>query len=242
MLKIASFVAVMLLIGKQLLPRLLWWIAQTGSQELFRLGVIAVAIGVAFGAAKLFDVSFALGAFFAGMMLRESDLSHRAAEESLPFRDAFAVLFFVSVGMLFDPSVLWQHPLKLLVVVLVIVVGKTIAAVVLVMFFGYPLTTALTVAAGLAQIGEFSFILAGLSLSLGLISKEAQDLILAGALVSIALNTALFKLIEPLRILILDRSALARKLEHRADPLDELPRSTDRGLLEGQVVLVLSRT
>lgn len=237
-LKLAAFAAVMLLIGKRLLPRLLWWIAQTGSQELFRLGVIAVAIGVAFGAAKLFDVSFALGAFFAGMMLRESDLSHRAAEESLPLRDAFAVLFFVSVGMLFDPAVVWQHPFKLLIVVLVIVLGKTIAAVALVMLFGYPLTTAFTVAAGLAQIGEFSFILAGLSLSLGLISKEAQDLILAGALVSIALNSALFTLIEPIRLLILDKSALARKLEHRADSLDELPGSTDRGLLEGQVVLV----
>jgi len=237
-LKLAAFAAVMLLIGKRLLPRLLWWIAQTGSQELFRLGVIAVAIGVAFGAAKLFDVSFALGAFFAGMMLRESDLSHRAAEESLPLRDAFAVLFFVSVGMLFDPAVVWQHPFKLLIVVLVIVLGKTIAAVALVMLFGYPLTTAFTVAAGLAQIGEFSFILAGLSLSLGLISKEAQDLILAGALVSIALNSALFTLIEPIRLLILDKSALARKLEHRADSLNELPGSTDRSLLEGQVVLV----
>jgi len=122
-IKLAAFVAVMLLIGKRLLPRLLWWIAETGSQELFRLGVIAVAIGVAFGAAKLFDVSFALGAFFAGMMLRESDLSHRAAEESLPLRDAFAVLFFVPVGMLFDPAVLWQHPLTLLIVVMIIVLG-----------------------------------------------------------------------------------------------------------------------
>lgn len=237
-LKLTAFVAVMLLIGKRLLPKLLWWIAQTGSQELFRLGVIAVAIGVAFGAAKLFDVSFALGAFFAGMMLRESDLSHRAAEESLPLQDTFAVLFFVSVGMLFDPAVLWQQPLKLLVVVLIIVLGKTLAAVGLVVLFGYPLSTALTVAAGLAQIGEFSFILAGLSLSLGLITKEAQDLILAGALVSIALNTALFKLIEPIRLLILDKSALARKLQHRGDLLDELPPSLDRGLLEAQVVLV----
>lgn len=237
-LKLTAFVAVMLMIGKRLLPKLLWWIAQTGSQELFRLGVVAVAIGVAFGAAKLFDVSFALGAFFAGMMLRESDLSHRAAEESLPLQDTFAVLFFVSVGMLFDPAVLWQQPLKLLVVVLIIVLGKTLAAVGLVVLFGYPLSTALTVAAGLAQIGEFSFILAGLSLSLGLITKEAQDLILAGALVSIALNTALFKLIEPIRLLILDKSALARKLEHRGDLLDELPPSMDRGLLEAQVVLV----
>ncbi|MEY3105308.1 MAG: inner membrane protein YbaL [Pseudomonadota bacterium] len=154
-IKLAAFVAVMLLIGKRLLPRLLWWIAETGSKELFRLGVIAVAIGVAFGAAKLFDVSFALGAFFAGMMLRESDLSHRAAEESLPLRDAFAVLFFVSVGMLFDPAVLWQHPLKLLIVVMIIVLGKTVAALGLVLLFRYPLSTALTVAAGLAQLESF---------------------------------------------------------------------------------------
>lgn len=237
-IKLAAFVAVMLLIGKRLLPRLLWWIAETGSKELFRLGVIAVAIGVAFGAAKLFDVSFALGAFFAGMMLRESDLSHRAAEESLPLRDAFAVLFFVSVGMLFDPAVLWQHPLKLLIVVMIIVLGKTVAALGLVLLFRYPLSTALTVAAGLAQIGEFSFILAGLGLSLGLITKEAQDLILAGALFSIALNTALFKFIEPMRKLILERSSAARKLEHRLDDLDELPQSTDRVLLAGQVVLL----
>ena len=237
-IKLAAFVAVMLLIGKRLLPRLLWWIAETGSKELFRLGVIAVAIGVAFGAAKLFDVSFALGAFFAGMMLRESDLSHRAAEESLPLRDAFAVLFFVSVGMLFDPAVLWQHPLKLLIVVMIIVLGKTVAALGLVLLFRYPLSTALTVAAGLAQIGEFSFILAGLGLSLGLITKEAQDLILAGALFSIALNTALFKFIEPMRKLILERSSAARKLEHRLDDLDELPQSTDRILLAGQVVLL----
>lgn len=237
-IKLAAFVAVMLLIGKRLLPRLLWWIAETGSQELFRLGVIAVAIGVAFGAAKLFDVSFALGAFFAGMMLRESDLSHRAAEESLPLRDAFAVLFFVPVGMLFDPAVLWQHPLKLLIVVMIIVLGKTVAALGLVLLFRYPLSTALTVAAGLAQIGEFSFILAGLGLSLGLITKEAQDLILAGALFSIALNTALFKFIEPMRKLILERSSAARKLEHRLDDLDELPQGTDRVLLAGQVVLL----
>ena len=237
-IKLAAFVAVMLLIGKRLLPRLLWWIAETGSKELFRLGVIAVAIGVAFGAAKLFDVSFALGAFFAGMMLRESDLSHRASEESLPLRDAFAVLFFVSVGMLFDPAVLWQHPLKLLIVVMIIVLGKTVAALGLVLLFRYPLSTALTVAAGLAQIGEFSFILAGLGLSLGLITKEAQDLILAGALFSIALNTALFKFIEPMRKLILERSSAARKLEHRLDDLDELPQSTDRVLLAGQVVLL----
>jgi len=191
--KIVAFVVVMLVGGRRILPRILWWVAQTGSQELFRLGVTAVAIGVAFGAAKLFDVSFALGAFFAGMMLRESEFSHRAAEESLPLRDAFAVLFFVSVGMLFDPSILWREPAKLLAVVLIIVLGKTVAAMLLVLAFRYPLSTALTVGAALAQIGEFSFILAGFGVALGLLPEEGRSLVLAGALVSIGLNPALFK-------------------------------------------------
>jgi monovalent cation:H+ antiporter-2, CPA2 family len=133
----------MLIVGRRLLPKVLWWVARTGSQELFTLSVVAVAISVAFGAAKLFDVSFALGAFFAGMMLRESEFSHRAAAESLPLRDAFAVLFFVSVGMLFEPAVIWDQPIKLLAVVTIIVIGKTIAAVLLVLMFRYPLKTAL---------------------------------------------------------------------------------------------------
>ena len=162
--KVAAFIALMLLVGRRLLPRLLWWVARTGSQELFTLSVIAVAVGVAFGAAKLFDVSFALGAFFAGMMMRESEFSHRAADQSLPLRDAFAVLFFVSVGMLFDPSVLWTQPLQLLMVVVIIMVGKTLAAMALTLLFRYPLSTALTVGVSLAQIGEFSFILAGLGI------------------------------------------------------------------------------
>lgn len=154
--KVAAFIALMLVVGRRVLPRILWWIARTGSRELFTLCVVSAAVGVAFGAAKLFDVSFALGAFFAGMMLRESEFSHRAASESLPLRDAFAVLFFVSVGMLFEPAVVWTEPLKLLVVVAIILVGKTLAAVALVLLFRYPLNTALTVGASLAQIGEFS--------------------------------------------------------------------------------------
>lgn len=236
--KVSAFVVLMLVVGRRLLPKLLWWIARTGSQELFTLGVVAIAVGVAFGAAKLFDVSFALGAFFAGMMMRESEFSHRAADESLPLRDAFAVLFFVSVGMLFDPAVIVQQPLKLLAVVAIILVGKTVAAVALVLLFRYPLNTALTVGASLAQIGEFSFILAGLGVALDLLPREGQSLVLAGALISIAANAALFSAVEPLRRWILARSELARRLEMRDDPLAELPTSTDRRVLSGQVVLV----
>ncbi|WP_066260747.1 YbaL family putative K(+) efflux transporter [Hydrogenophaga flava] len=236
--KVTAFVVLMLVVGRRVLPKLLWWIARTGSQELFTLGVVAIAVGVAFGAAKLFDVSFALGAFFAGMMMRESEFSHRAADESLPLRDAFAVLFFVSVGMLFEPSVIVQQPVKLLAVVAIVLIGKTVAAVALVLLFRYPLNTALTVGASLAQIGEFSFILAGLGVALELMPREGQSLVLAAALISIAANAALFSAVEPLRRWILSRSAFARQLEMRDDPLAELPTSTDRKLLSGQVVLV----
>jgi len=216
----------------------LWLVARTGSRELFTLCVIAAAVGVAYGSAKLFDVSFALGAFFAGMMMRESELSHRAADESLPLRDAFSVLFFVSVGMLFNPTVLVDEPLKVITVVAIIMLSKTLAAVALVLAFRYPLNTALTVGASLAQIGEFSFILAGLGVSLGLLSLEGQSLILAGALISIALNSLLFASIEPAQAWIRKRSTLARRLEQRSDPLAELPMSVDQAHLTGQVVLV----
>jgi CPA2 family monovalent cation:H+ antiporter-2 len=236
--KVVAFIVFMLVVGRRVLPRLLWWVARTGSQELFTLSVVAIAVGVAFGAAALFDVSFALGAFFAGMMMRESEFSHRAADESLPLRDAFAVLFFVSVGMLFDPAVIWTQPLKLLLVVAIIMVGKTIAAVLLVLAFRYPLNTALTVGASLAQIGEFSFILAGLGVNLGLMPAEGQSLVLAGALISIAANAALFSAIEPFRAWAIARSSLARRLEQRDDPLAALPMSTDARLLHEQVVLV----
>ena len=236
--KVTAFIVLMLVVGRRLLPKALWWVARTGSQELFTLSVVAVALGVAFGAAKLFDVSFALGAFFAGMMMRESEFSHRAADESLPLRDAFAVLFFVSVGMLFDPVVLWQQPVKVLAVVAIILVGKTLAAIGLVLLFRYPLNTALTVGASLAQIGEFSFILAGMGVALNLMPVEGQSLVLAGALISIALNSALFAAIEPARRWILARSRLAQQLEQRNDPLAELPMSTDPKLLSKQVVLV----
>jgi monovalent cation:H+ antiporter-2, CPA2 family len=238
LLAVTAFVALMLLGGRRVLPWLLWQIARTGSRELFTLCVIAVAVGIAYGASALFGVSVALGAFFAGLVLRESEFSQRAAEESLPFRDAFAVLFFVSVGMLFDPRVLVERPLQVLAVAAIVMLGKSLAAAALVLLLRYPLNTALTVSASLAQIGEFSFILVGLGLALGVLPPEAQSLVVAGALLSIALNPLLFSLIEPARRWILANSALARRLEGRDDPLAELPTSTDRKFLTRQVVLV----
>ncbi|WP_407278544.1 YbaL family putative K(+) efflux transporter [Aromatoleum evansii] len=238
LLEVTAFIALMLIAGRRVLPWLLWQVARTGSRELFTLSVIAAAIGIAYGAAQLFSVSFALGAFFAGMMMRESEFSHRAAEESLPLRDAFSVLFFVAVGMLFDPAVVVDHPLQVLAVVLIIIVGKSLAAMALVLAFRYPLNTALTVAASLAQIGEFSFILAGLGLSLGLLPQTGMSLVLAGALISIALNPLVFATVKPIREWTLKHSEFARRLERREDPYAELPTTTARQYLEGQVVLV----
>ena len=238
LLQVGGFVALMLVVGRRVFPWILWQVARTGSRELFTLCVVAAAVSIAYGSAALFGVSFALGAFFAGMVMRESEFSHRAAEESLPLRDAFAVLFFVSVGMLFDPMVLVDRPLQVLAVTGIIVLGKSLAAALLVLAFRYPLNTALTVAASLAQIGEFSFILAALGVSLGLLPKEGQSLILAGALLSMALNPMVFSLIEPLRQWLLRRSAFARQLEQRDDPLAELPMTTPAHFLSEQVVLV----
>jgi monovalent cation:H+ antiporter-2, CPA2 family len=189
--KLAGFVVLMLVVGKRVLPWMLDKVAQTGSRELFTLCVIVAALGTAFLAAAVFDVSFALGAFVAGMMLRESDLSHRAAEESLPLRDAFAVLFFVSVGMLFDPTIVMREPGLLFLTVLLVMIGKTVIAGGLVLLSGYSLRTALVVSASLAQIGEFSFILAGMGVAMKLIDQEVYSVILAAAFVSIALNVAL---------------------------------------------------
>ncbi|HEY9148257.1 MAG TPA: YbaL family putative K(+) efflux transporter [Gammaproteobacteria bacterium] len=236
--KVALFAALMLVVGKRLLPWMLWEVGRTGSRELFTLGVLAAALGIAFGAAKLFGVSFALGAFFTGMVMRESALSRRAASESLPLRDAFSVLFFVSVGMLFDPTVLLDEPLRVLLVVLIIVLGKSIAAGIIVLAFRYPLHTALTVSASLAQIGEFSFILAGLGMSLGILPQEGLNLILAGAVISIALNPLLFFVIGPLQSWLKPRSKLARSLSQWEDPLAELPMSVPQENLTGHVVLV----
>lgn len=196
LLKVIAFVAAMLLIGRQLIPAILHYIAHTGSRELFRLGVLTIALGVAFGAAKLFGVSFALGAFFAGMILSESQLSQQAANETLPLRDAFAVLFFVSVGMLFSPMILIDQWDRVLAVVAIIMIGKSLAALAIVLLFGHPLRTGLLIAASLAQIGEFSFILAGLGVSLNILPAEGRELILAGALISIMLNPVLFFLLD----------------------------------------------
>ncbi|TXI43644.1 MAG: Kef family K(+) transporter [Lysobacter sp.] len=193
-LKVGGFVALMLIVGRRVLPWLLERVAGTGSRELFTLFVLACAMGVAFGAAELFGVSFALGAFFAGMLLNESPFGHKAAEDSLPLRDAFAVLFFVSVGMLFDPWILVEQPLEVLETLAIIVVGKSVAAWAVVRILGKDNRIALTIAASLAQIGEFSFILVGLGASLGLVSDHTRDLVLAGAILSILLNPALFAL------------------------------------------------
>ncbi|MBB6562176.1 CPA2 family monovalent cation:H+ antiporter-2 [Acidovorax soli] len=238
LLQVGGFVVLMLVVGRRVFPWVLWQVARTGSRELFTLCVVAAAVSIAFGSAALFGVSFALGAFFAGMVMRESEFSHRAAQESLPLRDAFAVLFFVSVGMLFNPAVLWDRPLQVLAVVAIIMLGKTLAAAALVLSFRYPLNTALTVSASLAQIGEFSFILVGLGASLGLLPAEGTSLVLAGALISMALNPMLFHAIAPLQAWLRKRSAFARRLEERDDPLAELPMSTHAKFLAHQVVLV----
>ena len=236
--KVTVFIVLMLVVGRRLFPWLLWQIARTGSRELFTLCIVAAAVGIAYSSAELFGVSFALGAFFAGMVMRESPLSYRAAEESLPLRDAFSVLFFVSVGMLFDPDVLIREPLHVLIVLAIIIFGKSLAAFLIVLLFRYPLNTALTVSASLAQIGEFSFILVGLGVSLGLLPTEGQSLILAGAIISIALNPVLFEAIEPAQAWIRSRSKVAQALERPDDPLAALPMTTDLKRLTGHVVIV----
>ena len=219
--KVVAFLVLMLLVGRRAVPWLLERTARTGSRELFTLSVLAVALGIAVGAAALFGVSFALGAFFAGVVISESDLSHQAAADALPLQDAFAVLFFFSVGMLFDPAVLIEQPLRLLGVILVITVGKSLAAFAIVLAFRHPVHRALIVSASLAQIGEFSFILAALGVSLGLLPAEAQSLILAGALLSITLNPLMFSLATPVERWLRARPRLLDLLE-RADRNDRL--------------------
>jgi CPA2 family monovalent cation:H+ antiporter-2 len=238
LLQVSAFIALMLVAGRRILPWVLWQVARTGSRELFTLSVVATAIGVAYGATALFNVSFALGAFFGGMVMRESEFSHRAAAESLPLRDAFSVLFFVSVGMLFDPNILLNEPLHLLGVVAVIIFGKSFAAAILVLALKYPFRTALVVSASLAQIGEFSFILGGLGMTLGLLPAEGMSLVLAGALISIALNPLVFASVDPLHKFLLAHFAFARRLEHRQAPFEELPVITEAKYLRGQIVLV----
>nr|WP_218950776.1 cation:proton antiporter [Acinetobacter sp. YH16053] len=238
LLKVSGFIAFMLIVGKRLVPFIMQIVARLGSRELFTLTVVAAAVSIAFGAYKVFGVSMALGAFFAGMVVKESDFSHRAEEETLPLREIFSILFFVAVGMLFDPRILIEEPIHVLAVVAIVMVGKTIAAMALVLFFRYPLNTALTVGASLAQIGEFSFILATLGVSLQLLSLEGQNLILAGALISITLNSFVFSAIEPVQNWIRERSYLARLLERSSDPLAMLPDEVSQDYLRDQVVIV----
>lgn len=238
LIKVSTFIALMFIGGRRFFPKLLWHIARTGSRELFTLSVITSAISIAYVASKVFGVSFALGAFFAGMIMKESSLSHRVAAESLPLRDAFAVLFFVSVGMLFNPAVLIEQPLRVLTVVGIIVVGKSIAAFVLVLLFRYPLQSALIVSASLAQIGEFSFILAELGIRLGMLPVEGRSYILAGALISMAINPLVFKLINPIHHWLITYSKRMPFFQRSADPLAELPLTTRDEYLTGQVVLV----
>jgi len=237
-LKVAMFVVVMLAGGRRIVPWVLGQVANTGSRELFTLAVLAIALGIAYGSAALFDVSFALGAFFAGVVLAESDLSHQAAENSLPLQDAFAVLFFVSVGMLFNPAVVIERPGALLGVMFVILVGKTLAAFAIVIAFGYAVRTALTISASLAQIGEFSFILVGLGVGLGLLPPEGRDLILAGALLSITLNPFAFSTVVPLTRWFNDRPKALRFLARGRQRIDPLPPGAHMAHLHQHAVIV----
>jgi CPA2 family monovalent cation:H+ antiporter-2 len=232
--KVGGFIAFMLIVGRRVIPWILHYVAHTGSRELFRLAVLAIALGVAAGAAALFDVSFALGAFFAGMILSESELSQRAANETLPLRDAFAVLFFVSVGMLFDPMIVLQQPGPLLATLLIIMIGKSLAAFGIVRLFGHSTLTAATVSASLAQIGEFSFILAGLGVSLQLLPEQGRDLILAGAIVSIVLNPLCFAGLDWLTQR-LEKPAATEPKAHESKPGRE---PINRTTLADHIVLV----
>jgi len=230
--KIVAFVALMLLVGRRVIPWILKRMALSGSRELFTLAVLSIALGVAFGSATLFGVSFALGAFFAGMILSESELSHQAASETLPLRDAFAVLFFVSVGMLFDPMIVLREPGPILATILIIVIGKSLAASAIVRLFGHSTGTALTISASLAQIGEFSFILAGLGVALGLLPERGRDLVLAGAILSILLNPLVFVLLDRLLAKLAGAVSVAPIVEGVARAA--LPMSA----LSGHVVLI----
>jgi CPA2 family monovalent cation:H+ antiporter-2 len=236
--KVALFLALMLFVGARVVPWMLETVARLGSRELFTLSVLAVALGIAFGSAVLFGVSFALGAFFAGVVVNGSDLSHAAAAEALPLQDAFAVLFFVSVGMLFDPSVIVREPVHVLAVLAIIMLGKSLAAFAIVLLFRYTVGTALTVSASLAQIGEFSFILAGLGVSLGLLPVEGQSLILAGALLSITLNPLVFRATGVIERWLEARPRLLALLEPPSGVPVILPDQGGQAILRDHAVVV----
>jgi CPA2 family monovalent cation:H+ antiporter-2 len=232
--KVVLFVVIALVAGPRIVPWVLARVARQGSREMFTLSVLAVALGIAYGSAQLFDVSFALGAFFAGLILSESAFSQKAAAESLPLQNAFAVLFFVSVGMLFDPMIVVREPLAVGAVLLLILIGKSLVALGIVLAFGYPISTGLMVSASLAQVGEFSFILAGLGIAYGLMPDEGRDLILAGALLSITLNPLAFSAVDYLRRRIAARPGLKASLEtHRRNKLRALGKELEEARKEG---------
>jgi CPA2 family monovalent cation:H+ antiporter-2 len=240
--KVALFLALVLVVGTRAVPWVLEHVARTGSRELFTLSVLATALGIAYGSAALFGVSFALGAFFAGVVLSESDFSHQAAADSLPLQDAFAVLFFVSVGMLFDPAVLVREPLAVLAVLAIILIGKSVAAFGIVLGFGYPTRTALTVSASLAQIGEFSFILIGLGVTLGVVPVEGRDLILAGALLSITLNPLVFKTFDGIERWLGRRPRVLSVLERGGgQALSTLPETRDESPHDHAIIVGYGR-
>jgi CPA2 family monovalent cation:H+ antiporter-2 len=239
--KVAAFVALMLFVGSRAVPWLLAHVARTGSRELFTLAVLALALGIAFGAAVLFGVSFALGAFFAGVVISESDMSHQAAAEALPLRDAFAVLFFVSVGMLFDPMVILRHPLAMLATIFIVMFGRSLVAIAVVLFLRRPMRTALIVSAALAQIGEFSFVLAGRGVSLGLLPTDGHSLMLAGAIISIILNPLMFAAIDPIERWLRDHPRLLDALERAGADSHPLPGSGSDRLADHVIVIGFGR-
>ncbi|MBK7877773.1 MAG: Kef family K(+) transporter [Planctomycetes bacterium] len=236
--KVAAFVGSMVVVGRRVVPWLLVQVARTGSRELFTLCVLAIALGIAFGASALFGVSFALGAFAAGIVVGETEMSHKAASNALPLQEAFGVLFFVAVGMLFDPAILVREPVRVLAVLSIILVGKTVTAFLIVIAFRYPLRVALEVAASLAQIGEFSFIVAALGASLGLLPEEARSLIVAGALISITFNAFLFRTLPSIERRLARSGGLTRLLERPAGALAEVAPEWNGDELRDHVVVV----
>ena len=238
LLHVVAFVAIMMVVGRKFIPWVLWQIAKTGSRELFTLSILTASVGIAYGAAAVFDVSFALGAFFAGMVIRESKYAHRAATDSLPLQDAFSVLFFVGVGMMLDWRVILEEPWSILTMLAIIMIGKSLTAFCLVHFLRYPLHTSLNVGAALAQIGEFSFILAAQGIALGMTDQKMLSMVVASAILSIALNPLMFAMIPYVRRFSVRYFAWARAAAMLTDPYSVLPKETSRRMLMGQTILV----
>lgn len=238
LLHVVAFVAIMMVVGRKFIPWVLWQIAKTGSRELFTLSILTASVGIAYGAAAVFDVSFALGAFFAGMVMRESKYAHRAATDSLPLQDAFSVLFFVGVGMMLDWRVILEEPWSILTMLAIIMIGKSLTAFCLVHFLRYPLHTSLNVGAALAQIGEFSFISAAQGIALGMTDQKMLSMVVASAILSIALNPLMFAMIPYVRRFSVRYFAWARAAAMLTDPYSVLPKETSRRMLMGQTILV----